>query len=55
MDLLKRFVKEEDGLGTVEVVMLVLILVGLALVFKKGIGEVVDGLVDKIKSETKTN
>jgi len=55
MELIRRFFKEEDGLGTVEVVMLVLILVGLALVFKKGIVEVVDGLIDKIKSETKTN
>lgn len=31
---LKRFLKDESGLGTVELVLLILILAGLALAFK---------------------
>lgn len=36
-DLLKRFWMEEDGMGTVEVVIIVAVLVGVALIFKDGI------------------
>ncbi len=35
--LIKDFIKEEDGLGTVEIVLIIAILVGLALLFKKQI------------------
>jgi len=34
---LKNFIIEEDGLGTVEIVLIIAILVGLALLFKKQI------------------
>lgn len=51
MELLKRFVKEEDGLGTVEVVMLILVLVGLAIVFRDAIEKVVKTMVNKIEKK----
>ncbi|WP_432408059.1 Flp1 family type IVb pilin [Wukongibacter sp. M2B1] len=35
--ILRDFFKEEDGLGTVEIVLLLAILVGLALIFRKAI------------------
>lgn len=35
--LIKDFIKEEDGLGTVEIVLIIAVLVGLALLFKKQI------------------
>jgi Flp pilus assembly pilin Flp len=37
MHLLKNFVKEEDGLGTVEIVVIIAVLVGIALIFRKAI------------------
>lgn len=37
LKLIKDFIWEEDGLGTVEIVLIVAILVGLALLFKKHI------------------
>ena len=37
MDLLKRFMKEEDGLGTVEMVVLLAVLVSIALIFRNQI------------------
>ncbi len=37
LKLLKDFMLEEDGLGTVEIVLLIAVLVGLALIFKDSI------------------
>jgi len=42
----KNFIIEEDGLGTVEIVLIIAILVGIALLFKKQIV----GFVAKIMS-----
>jgi Flp pilus assembly pilin Flp len=36
-NLLRRFIKEEDGLGTVEIVILIAVLVGIALIFRDAI------------------
>ena len=33
----KRFVMEEDGMGTVEIVIIIAVLVGLALIFRDAI------------------
>lgn len=37
LKLLKNFIKDEDGISTVEIVVIIAILVGLALLFKKSI------------------
>ena len=34
MNQLKRFLKEEDGLSTVEIILILVVLVGLVLIFK---------------------
>lgn len=46
--ILKDFLKEEDGLGTVEIVIIVAVLVGLALIFRKQIYALVNQLFDRI-------
>lgn len=49
--LAKRFVKDECGLGTVEVVIITAILVGLALIFREYITaflkRILDGIFNK--------
>lgn len=37
LELVKRFLKEEDGLGTVEIVVIIAVLVGIALIFRDAI------------------
>jgi len=37
MSAIKSFLKEEDGLGTVEIVIIIAVLVGLAIIFRKAI------------------
>ena len=44
----RQFLTEEDGMGTVEVV-----LVGLVIIFKEKITEVVNSIFTKITNQTK--
>lgn len=37
VNLFKRIIKEEDGIGTVEIVVIIAVLVGLALIFRDAI------------------
>lgn len=45
MDMLKRFLKEEEGMGTVEIVMIIAALVAVALIFKEAIVEFVTNMI----------
>jgi len=38
---IKRFITEEDGISTVEIVVIIAVLVGIALLFRKSITEYV--------------
>lgn len=48
----RQFIKEEDGMGTVEVI-LIIVLVGLVVIFKEKITEIVNSIFSKITSQTK--
>ena len=37
MKMLKNFLKEEDGMGTVEIVIIIAVLVSIAIIFRKAI------------------
>lgn len=45
MELIKRFLKEEDGMGTVEIVIILAVLVSIALIFRK---QIIDFVRDKL-------
>lgn len=48
----RQFIKEEDGMGTVEVILIV-VLVGLVVIFKEKITEIVNSIFSKITNQTK--
>lgn len=48
MNLIKSFLKEEDGMGTVEIILIIAVLVGIALIFRAKIIEFVTGMIGKI-------
>lgn len=48
----KQFLKEEDGMGTVEVILIIVVLVGLVVIFKDQITKIVNDLFSKISSQT---
>lgn len=53
MNFLKRFLGEEDGMETIEVVVIIAVLVTIALVFRKAITGYVGQLTGKLFSDNK--
>lgn len=49
---LNQFLKEEDGMGTVEVILIIVVLVGLVIIFKDRLTEIVENLFKKITSQS---
>ena len=50
--LLMRFIKEEDGIGVVEVILILVVLIGLVLIFKSQLTSIVNNIFEKITSES---
>lgn len=48
----KQFLAEEDGMGTVEVILIIVVLVGLVIIFKSQITGIVNSLFEKITKQT---
>lgn len=49
---IRSFLREEDGMGTVEIILIIVVLVGLVLIFKDKIEDIVDDLFNKITTKT---
>lgn len=49
---LHDFFTEEDGMGTVEVILIIVVLVGLVIIFKDQITDIVESLFDGITNKT---
>ena len=49
----RQFLTEEDGLGTVEVILIIVVLVGLVVIFKEKITDIVNSIFTKITNQTK--
>lgn len=52
MKLWKRFWEEEDALGTVELILIIVVLVGLVMIFKKQLVSLVNNILSKITSQS---
>ncbi len=48
MEMLKRFYSEEEGMGTVEIVMIIAALMCVALLFRKRIMQFADQIMSKV-------
>jgi Flp pilus assembly pilin Flp len=48
----KQFLREEDGMGTVEIILIIVVLIGIVIIFKSQITELVESLFDKITKQT---
>lgn len=51
MKNLKDFLAEEDAMGTVEVVLITAILVGIGIMFKEKAGQFAFDLLEKLKAD----
>lgn len=52
MDLLRNFLKEDDGMGTVEIILIIVVLIGLVIIFRNEITDIVKNLFDQITQKT---
>ena len=48
----KQLLREEDGMGTVEVILIIVVLVGLVIIFKEQITDLVNSIFAKITKQT---
>lgn len=53
IEKIHMFWKEEDGMGVVEVVLIIIVLVGLVVLFKKQITSLVSTILSKMASQAK--
>lgn len=53
-DMWKEFCQEEEGVGVVEIILILVILIGLVLVFKKNITAIVESAFKQINSDSKS-
>lgn len=46
-----KFLKEEDGIGVVELILILVVLIGLVLIFKKQLVSLVNSIFENITSQ----
>lgn len=51
-NFLKLFFKDESGMGVVEVILIIVVLIGLVIIFQTQIKKVVDSIFKTITSKT---
>lgn len=49
----RKFWEDESGMGTVEVILIIVVLIGLVIVFKKEISGIVEDIFKTIRAETR--
>lgn len=53
MKNLTSFIKEEEGMGTVEVVLIIVVLIALVAIFKKSITTTANAILKKVSDNAK--
>lgn len=49
---IRDFWKDESGMGTVEVILIIVVLIGLVIIFKKQINDLVNKIFKKITTDS---
>lgn len=50
----KDFMREDEGMGTVEIILIIVVLIGLVIIFKSQLRSLVESVFDKITSDSNT-
>ena len=51
---MKDFLREEEGMGTVEIILIIVVLIGLVIIFKNQLRSLVETVFEKITSDSNT-
>ena len=54
MSLIRDLIFEEDGIGTVEMILILVVLIGLVIIFKKQLTTLVNNIFKTITSQANT-
>lgn len=54
MEILKEFFVEEDGIGVVEIILILVILIGLVIIFKTEISTIITNAFKAISGDANT-
>ena len=49
---IREFIKEEEGIGVVEMILILVVLIGLVLIFKDQLTDLVNNIFDTISSKS---
>ena len=52
MDHVKMFLQEEDGVGVVEIILILVVLIGLVVIFKNQLTKLVNNIFKKITNQS---
>ncbi len=50
----RDFLQEEEGMGTVEIILIIVVLIGLVIIFKNQLRTLVNSVFEKITSDSNT-
>ncbi|MBD5507606.1 MAG: hypothetical protein HDR05_06060 [Lachnospiraceae bacterium] len=48
------FLREEEGMGTVEIILIIVVLIGLVIIFKTQLRSLVESVFEKITKDSNT-
>lgn len=52
-ELMRNFLLEEDGVGVIEVVLILVVLIGLVIIFKEQITKLLENIFKEVNSQSK--
>ena len=50
-NIITKFVEDEDGMGVVEIILIIIVLIGLVVIFKRQITSLVNSILSKMTSK----
>ena len=51
-ETVRDFIRDEAGMGTVEIILIIVVLIGLVIIFKKQLNDLVKKVFQKISSDS---
>ena len=50
-NIITKFVEDEEGMGVVEIILIIIVLIGLVVIFKRQITSLVNSILSKMTSQ----
>ena len=51
---MREFLQDEEGMGTVEIILIIVVLIGLVIIFKTQLRSLVETVFEKISADSNT-